>query len=313
MTHRNILWQAIGILAVSISLLAANTARADQKNPGEVSAVGTTTLALRPKVLRIQVDLLGKGKDLKTAMANLRDRRDAVKIQLGTLKADMKSLTIGPPATAGAGGPQEQQIRAMIMQRARQKGGAAPELPTVVTLRAPLTVEWALTGDDDDARLIAATELCGKITAADLAGAKDKQVLSPEQQEVQEEMAQMSSRYSGEPQQGPGDVQFLYVAEVSDAQASQALADAFAKAKQQGDRLAKAVGGELGSLRKAEASVMPGMEGMGGNENYYAMRAYRMAMARQSEPASAKDNEVITQDPNHAVYRTAVQCVFEVK
>ena len=297
-------------LAVSIALLAASVAQAQQKSSGEVSGVGASTLTLRPKVLRVHVELLGRGKDLKSAMASLKDRRDAVKIQLGTLKADMKSVTIGPPVKAGVGGPQEQQMRAMILQRARQKGGAAPSLPTVVTLSAPLTVEWTLTGDDEDARVVAAEELCDKITAADLGGAKDKQQLSPEQQEIQEELGQMNYGYSEG--QNPGEPLFLFIAEVSDEDATKALTEAFANAKKEAERYAKAVGGELGALKKVEKS-WEGAEGFDAGDHFHGNRMIPMAMARQMQTGAVKKNEVIAQDPNRAIYRTSIACGFEVR
>jgi hypothetical protein len=276
--------------------------------------VGTTSLSLRPKTLRVSVELVGKGKDLKTAMANLKDRRDAVKIQLATLKADMNSLNIGPPVRAGISGQQEQQMRAMIMQRARERGGAAPSLPSVVTVSAPLTVEWTLTGDDDDSRLVAAGELCDKITAADLGGTKEKRALTPEQQEVQEELAQMSSRYGGENGPAAGEPQFVYVAVVSDEQASQAMSEAFGRARKQADRIAKAIGGEIGALRRVDHSNVAGPEGMDmENYNYYAARMYGMGMARRIEAVAPKANEVVSQDPNRATYRVSIACGFDLK
>ena len=224
----------------------------------------------------------------------------------------MKSIDIGQPSRSAEASQQEQQMRAMILERcAARRGSAAPTLPTVVTVTAPLTVDWPLSAGDAAARLIAAGELQDKITAADLGGAKDKQSLSAEQQEVSDELAQMATQYRE--QQGPWRATVHVCCRFSDQQMDRAIAEAFAKAKREAALVAKAAGAGLGSIR----SVTKSSGSLPGSEEAYAANPYlarsymvQMAMQMQMDPSggNAKDNEVYgSTQPRDVPGRRAMQ------
>ena len=111
-----------------------------------------------------------------------------------------------------------------------------------------LSVQWPLKADNPEKLLLAADELREKIKAADLAGGNDAPKLSPEEQEVAEEMAAEQSRQSNEEATAPNEPRFVFVARLTAAERQKALAEAFAKARVQAAELAKAAGMELGSL-----------------------------------------------------------------
>ena len=89
-----------------------------------------------------------------------------------------------------------------------------------------------------------------KVKAAELGGGKEAPKLSPEEQEVAEEMAAQTARNMGsdEEQAKPGEPHFLFVARLSPQDRQTALAEAFAKAKAQAAELAKAAGAGLGPM-----------------------------------------------------------------
>ena len=113
-----------------------------------------------------------------------------------------------------------------------------------------LTAQWPLAGNTTEKLLLAADAVREKIKAADLAGGKETPKLSPEEQELAEEMAAQASPNPGgdEEQVKPGEPRFLFVTRLSPQDRQAALADAFAKAKLQAAELAKAAGAGLGPL-----------------------------------------------------------------
>jgi uncharacterized protein YggE len=211
-----------------------------------VSGIGTVTIEQQPTALRLSVDLIGRGKDLKTALAKLADRREAALIELGRLKADPESVKIGDPTLATGTSQQAIMQQNLMQQLIRQRGtGFKLELPKVVKTRARLTAEWPLVGKTGEDLLLLANELQERITAADLGGANEKAELTPEQAEVLEEMEAMMQNYGEQPIKD-GQPMFVFVAKITDEQRNAALAEALKKARQRASRLAKAAGRDLG-------------------------------------------------------------------
>jgi hypothetical protein len=193
----------------------------------------------------------GKGKTLEEALAALKERREAVVAQLGKLGADKSAMVFTPPGVDDSTGAQQRRMEIMIAQRmGRGAKKAAKPVKPPVAVTTMLKAQWPLAGDTPEKLLLAADAVREKIKAADLAGGKDSPKLSPEEQEMAEEMAAQAAQNMGGDEQvaGPGEPHFLFVARLAPQDRQTAQADAFAKAKAQAAELAKAAGAGLGPL-----------------------------------------------------------------
>jgi hypothetical protein len=210
--------------------------------PG-ISASGTITVERKPTQLRLYMQLLAKGKTLQDALAKLKERREAATAQLEALKADKKSIVFGTPSLSNVQSARKQQIEAMVMAQMRARGKKMPkglQTPQTVTVSATLTAQWPLEAESLEEMLVIAQDIQDKIEAADLAGAKESETLSAEEEEFSEEASQMASQFSGEQQEQPGKAHFMYVATLPKAEREKAMAEAFKKADQQASDIAKA-------------------------------------------------------------------------
>ena len=117
---------------------------------------------------------------------------------------------------------QQRQMQRMMMH-CMQQGGKTPKKPKKVAepvlVSAMLTAEWKLDTKSADELLLSVNALQEKIKAADLAGMKDAEKLSPEQEEMLEEMGdQEMYNYNSNNQPKPGEPVFLFVGKISDAE-----------------------------------------------------------------------------------------------
>src|SRR5260370_22601616 len=126
------------LLAVLCLLALGGGAHAgDPPGPdGTVTGIGVVELKKQPNVLRVQIELLAKGKDLKEALARLKDRREAVKVRLAALNAVPESIAFGDPSLGPDRTQQQKQFEAMGAQQMRAKGGK----PAPKTKEAPPAV-----------------------------------------------------------------------------------------------------------------------------------------------------------------------------
>lgn len=241
---------------------------------GTVSGAGTVLIDKPPTSLRLSIELLARGKDLPDALAKLKDRKEAARLQLAELGAIERSIQIAEPKLSTGKTPQQEQMQRMIVQRLRSRGKkGAPAQPTMVTIGAALTADWALEAGSTEDLLVRSHALEEKIKAADLAGLAELEELSPAEKELQEETANMGYG-GGQEQAKPGEPVFLYVGPITDEERDQALAQAFGKAKTQAQQLSKAAGSSLGPLRSLTATFQPitdqqAMAGYGYQNPYY--------------------------------------------
>ncbi len=288
-----------------------------QNAPNE-SVVGAGSASIeRPAVaMRLHVELFGKGKTLEEALENLKDRREAARVQLEALKADPQSIAFGTPTLSNPESEQRRRFEAMVAQRFSARGREVPKalkVPKSFTVSASLTAEWPLEADSVEQALLATQALQDKVKAADLAGTKDAEELSPEEEELAEEMADMMD-YTGQEEVKPGEPYFLYVARISEEDRSKAFAEAFAKAKGQAAELARAAGARLGPLVALSG-------GGGGTSDYgddmygYERRSYLMRLAgRQEGPwEAAEQNEAVSGDPGSVAFTFHVNAVFRLE
>jgi hypothetical protein len=248
------------VLALAVASLAAQPPATDGRHT-VVSGAGMVNLERPPTVLMMSVELTGKGKDIKEALGKLKDRREAARLLLESLGADMDSVKFAEPGTSNVASDQRSQFEQMVSARVTVSGRATPKglkIPKSVTVSTVLTARWPIAGQTTEERLIETESLREKIKAADLAGTKEPKELTPEEQELMEEMAaNMGSYSSSGREEPPGTPQFSYVASITPQQRDAAMADAFQKAKQTAARLAAAAGAQLGPLARLSRSDNP--------------------------------------------------------
>ena len=281
-----------------------------------VTANGTAVIKKTPEFLRLQVDLLARGKDLKEALANMEVRRKAAQSQLLTMGADKNTIEIGDSTITTGKSARQQQMEMMVQQRRRQQGKkpAKEEKPPVmiaVTCKADFPISALSQGE----LLIAAQNLQDKIKAADLSGAKELEKQSPKDEEVAEENQEMAfGPYDGVNEIKPGEPVFVYVSKISDEERNKALADAFQKAKQEAGALAKAAGVELGNLQHLSNSFQwndPSnmMEQM--NNPYYYQAAQRLQYANTE--SDGQPREAVGPQPTKVTLRVNVNAAFRLQ
>lgn len=311
------------VLAASI-LCFAQPARAQygaglfQSGGGTVSGTAIVNIKRQPETMRLQIALLAKGSNLKEALSALQERIEVARLQVGGLGATKNSITIGSPRIATAQNNQQRQMmERMIRQRLARSGkrpGKLPKQSMPVTVSAELTAEWKLSGETAGELLLASHELQEKIKTADLAGLKEAQKLSPEEEELLEE-AQSNFGFGSGNEAKPGDPAFLFVSKISQEDRDKALTEAFKKAKSKAARLAKAAGSELGTLRSLGSQQTSAGDynnyAMYGGYNSPAYQALQRAIATQA--AGGELSEAIGAMADQVTYKITVTASFDLK
>lgn len=299
------------VAAMAAFWSAAMTSAADTPTPpesGAVTGTGSAKLERTPELLRIQFDLSADGKDVKDALTKLRDKEKSTREKLAKLGAVEKAVKV-EESRMGVSSPEQQ------MMMARMRGGrpqARPATgPSTVQVTATVRAEWKLNARAADEMLVEAQDLTAKIKAADLLGKLDaKKATTPEEQEEAEErvlMAQANGQAVAE------DVAPQFVSPISEEERTKLLADAFAKAKSDAVRLAKAAGADLGPIRQLSGMAIGGVDEQSGRYNDYQMRMM-YGRGGQSPPADSDDSaEAIGMTPGKVTYRVSVTASFALK
>ena len=285
-----------------------------------ISVSGTTTVQRKAAQLRLYTQLLAKGKTLPEALAKLKERCEAATAQLETLKVDKKSIVFGSPSLSNVQSSRKRQIEAMVMSQMRSRGKKIPkglQVPQTVTVSATLTAQWPLEAESVEQMLVKAQGIQDKIKAADLAGVKESGTLSPEEEEFAEEANQMANQFGEEQQPQAGQTHFVYVATLPKEEREKAMAEAFKKALQQADDIAKAAGVPRGAL-VGLSGVCSGQGEFGeGNFNGYdpsgegnLMR--RMLAQQAAANSEEKQDEAMSLDSGMVRFNCFVTAVFQV-
>jgi uncharacterized protein YggE len=312
------------LIALTLASAMATPARAQtdvDEMEGTVAGNGTSMIERLPEVLRVQVDVFAKGKDLKQSLAKLKKQRAAAEKQLAELGAEPKSVHFEQAKLASLETDQQKQMRMMVRQRMRQgptkRPAKKPDVKPPVVVAIPLSAEWSLAAGDGDEMMLASSELEEKIKAADLAGLKVAQEQTAEEQELAEEMEaqdedQMDYYNSGRQEAKPGEPVFLFACRITDDERDKALAEAFTVAKAEAARLAKAAGAELGRLKHLVVN-MENSDGSDDYETYQGMpSAYRYMQRMRGRQATAT-HEAIGMRPGPLKYHVVVTATFAIK
>jgi uncharacterized protein YggE len=329
-TSRTALFALFACLALSTAALAQypdmDVMRYSSGNGpferGTISASGAVALKQPPMAIRMNVELLGKGKMLQEAINDLKDRREAVVNQLLKLKAVKESISSSSPTLTNAKSQQQRELEMMMAQRAAAAGKKAAKganVPETFAVSAVLTAEWLLEEKTPEYALIACQTLNQKIKAANVFPVKEEEKLSPEEEEVAKEMAEMMAA-RGQGESTRGQPSFVYVARITPAEREKAMAKAFAKAKTQAESLAKAAGVTLGPLNGMTGdgggthSFPDGNEEPFGYSHYDDVSRYmgRIQTMRNVEKMDEMQNESSGGDPDALMFTITVAATFNL-
>ncbi len=301
-------WAQYGSWEHEMGLLAAPAG-------GAVTGTGTVIVRRPPTILRMSLLLSGKGKTAEEAVAALKARRETATAELVKLGADKKSVDVTSPSVSAPENQRRRQLEMMIRQRMRASGRTAkpPKLPQTVTVAAMLTAEWRLTTKDPEEVFLFVQDLREKVKAAKLAGGKEAEKPSPEEDEMTEEM-QAEMGFPGEEEFDPNTPMFLYVAKVSEEDRVKALAEAFQKAKADAQRIAQAAGIQLGPLAGLSAGDTGGFRGGSGYDDEPMPSGYQQTFERFrsmmfQEP---KENEAMASNPGHVTFSVVTRATFSL-
>jgi hypothetical protein len=283
---------------------------------GTVTATGTAVLKRQPELMRVQVEVQAKGKDLKEALTKLKVRRETARSQLAMLKSVPGSIEFGEAAVTVGKTERQRQLELMIMQRLRTGPEKKPapikqNLPVIVA--STLKVDLPLTAADPDELLLAASELQEQVKALDLGGLKELQKMSPEEEEVAKGLKEFlhdPATLGGQ----PGEPTFLFVSKISEDDRAKIMAEAFDQARQEAARLAKAAGAELGPLTRLH-NPMADLT-VDQNEVPNADSLLRKLLGVRTSPtadSAPSPNEAVGKQPEKVTYRVTVTASFLLK
>jgi len=309
--------RSIQLLAVALASWGLAPVSAQTPAAGTVTGHGAAEIRRQPEFLRVQVEVLAKGKDLKEALARLRARRQAAQKNLELLGMAASAMEFGEPAIS-TDKNERQRHMAVRMMRMRVQGKKPTDKPKEappIIVSSVLKAELPLRSTDPEELLLTAHALEEKMKAADLGGLKElKQASAQDEELAQEQAAEAMDMEDDTPKRG--EPVFLYVSKVSDDEKAKALAQAFRKAKRDAAVLAQAAGAELAALHHLENDVSQnsGIDDDGPFETY-AYRMNRFLMGRVHTDASTAEQaaEAIGLKPGKVVYRTIVSASFELK
>jgi uncharacterized protein YggE len=309
----------VQILSLVLAGIIPPSVQAQSAYPGTVTAHGMAEIKRQPEFLRVQIDLLAKGKTLKEALAKLKERKQLAQKSLEILGVAAKDVEFGEPGINADKNERQRRMAMMMMQQARIQGKKPPQKakePPPVVVYVQLTAELPLRASASEELLMAAHAIEEQIKNADLGGTKDLKQASPQDEELEQEMAEeMMGMEDGEPKKGVP--VFLYVSKISEEEQGRALAQAFKKAQRQAGELAKAAGATLGAIRDInENETSWGSTEQEGMDNSYVYRMGQMMSQMRGgrgEGDDVRHGEAVGFKPGKVTYRIMVSASFELK
>lgn len=297
-------------LCIVFSSLVPSIATAQPVSQHVITGRGNAVSKGSPEVLRMHIQFAAKDKELSKALANIEALKTAARAQLGLLGVEESSIEFGDPRLGQASTNEQQQMQMMIMQRMR-RGTRTSETTSDedVNVTMALKADWKIAGDSISEKLIFVHDLQKRIKEANLAGRKDKEQLSLEEQELMEEMQGMGMYGDyGQPQQKPGEPSYSFVRVVSTDQREGLMKEAFEKAKSDAEQLAKAASVALGDLSSLTYTInQPGDQ----NNPYFQ---YAQAFGYPMGPAGEQNkNEATSGSFGELAYAVIVIATFELQ
>ena len=310
---------AVQFGALALVYVSLSGGGADARGSGTVTGHGSVELKRTPEFVRVQVDILAKGKDVTEALGKLRERRQTAQKSLEQLGAAANGIEFGKASIV----TENNDRRAMQMMMMRQmqmqgkKPAQKPKEPPPVTVSCTLKAEIRLGATDPEELLIAAHTLEERLKLADLGGTKALKQATPQDEEMEQEEAMAMMNYGNNEGPKRGEPIFVYVSKISEDEQLKARADAFKQAQREASKLAKAAGVELGPLAHLDDHSSPSY---GTEETYnafdgnYAYRVQQMlGYARSGYSGNQQWGEAIGLQPGRVSLQVVLSASFELK
>lgn len=295
--------RALRMFCVCSCVLLGTDSASAQGETG-VTAQGKAVLTRQPDILRVEVDMLAKGSDLKSALAKLKERRQAAAIQLEKLGAVKGSVSFGEPGLGSEKIDRQKQMETMVRQRLGKQADKI-KIPEQTIASQTLRFELPLKAAETEEVLLAFQTLKQQIKEADFAGLKEYAKAAPQEEELADEIRAMEMQQGGEVKLG--EPTYLFVKKISEQEFAKALAEAYAKAHKDAFLLAQAAGNELGALRHLADQGGVGQEdARWGYQDPYYQRA-------QARPPAVNSLEAVALVPGPVTYRVTIHVAFHLK
>jgi hypothetical protein len=204
----------------------------------------------------------------------------------------------------------------MVAQRMGHGKKAPKPVKPPVIVTTMLTADWPLEAGAPEKLVLAAGTLRQQVKDADLGGAKESDKLSPEEQEMAEEMAEQMNQM-GQPDDESsqaGQPQVLFVAKLADKDRQAATSEAFTKAKAQAAELAKAAGmglGRLSSLAGGSSGTMDWNQSEPFGNGVYTQ--YMQRMMNSGRMPGAQHDEAVAPAPDALEFDFTVTATFTLE
>src|SRR5438067_851180 len=263
--------RAIPSAGLLVLLLSPGVLPAQSPAAGTVSGTGTAEIRRQPETLRVQFEVQARGKTLREALDKLKARREEVRSALVGLGARKEAVVFGDPGLTGEASARNVQIEQLIHQRNQSLGRPKPKAGAASVVTATVRADFPLP-----------------------AGGEEEAIGGPGQ--------------PGQP--APGEPVFVYVCKISEEERTKATAEAFAKAKREAERLARAAGAELGGLHHLANQFSPG--GDWGELSMLMRRGYDPGVVGRSADSPADDEAVGVQAGKVSLH-VAVTAQFTLK
>jgi hypothetical protein len=191
-----------------------------------------------------------KGKTIDEALTAMKAEQQSALDKLQKIGFAPERITFEDFGVDQAQDNNRRQMEMMVAQRIRQSNPRpAAAAAESVTLKCMVFAESPLTGKTVEDILKESYTLKQKVKAANII---TKKTMTPEEEELEEEMAGMV--FTGE-QNFDSEPRLLYAVKLLKEESQKAYAEAFVQAQQQGDFLVAAVGAARGRLLQLSGSV----------------------------------------------------------
>jgi len=297
------------VLATALAVLFLISSTATAQSSG-ISVKGSAESSEQAELMRMSVKIEAQGSDLNAAMESLLEKKKKATISIEKLEPLEGTIKFGD---IGDGGGQGDTTR--VMQQMKRRFGDDPKMaqmmkvkPTV-KLTLSITADWKLETAEPGELMLACDALKQKISKTDFVGESEDK-LSPEQQELAEEMSEMMDQYGGGEESTPsGTPSFYYVRVISAELQEELLGKAFDDAKKEAMRLAKATKSTLGDLIHLSTSTGGGSSNP--YEDYY--RSQAQSLSPKANTLEGGAIETVSQKPDKAKYSVSISAMFGIK
>lgn len=301
---------SVVIATMLMATLLITASAAAQSNDG-ISVEGSAESSEQAEIMRMSVTIEAQGSDLNAAMESLMKKKKKATITVEKLEPVEGTIKFGDISAGGGQGDTSQ-----MMQQMKRRFGDDPRMAKMMKVKPPvkltlsITADWKLDPAEPGELMLTCDALKQKISKADFVGESENK-LSPEQEELAEEMAEMMNQYGGGSESTPaGTPSFYYVRVISQELQDELLGKAFDDAKKQAMRLATATKSKLGNLKQLSSS-----DGGGGSSNPYEdyYRAQSQAFSPTAETLEGGAVEAISETPDKADYSVSVSATFGIE